>query len=151
MLHCKWKAVCAGILLLAMAPLADAAPPKPPKSGSATYSGQATVLRADVLGITTVLSDTGPLPPAGGALETSLITASVLGLVNVNVLHAATIGQGDRSRSEASVADLNLTVAGITIGAGFVMSRAMAACGGVSGSSEIAGLVINGQAIVVSG
>src|SRR5262249_40284855 len=46
-----------------------------------TYSGQATVVRATVLGVTTVLSDTGPLPSSGGALETSLLEAPVDGLL----------------------------------------------------------------------
>lgn len=73
-------------------------------------------------------------------------------MLTVNVLHATTIGQGDRSRSEASVADLNLTTGGQTITAGFLMSRAQAVCGpSTAGSSEVVNLVINGQAIVVSG
>lgn len=120
-----------------------------------TYSGQATGVRATVLGITTVISDTGPLPEAGGALGASLLEAEVSGLLTVEVLHASTIGQGNQSRSEASVTNLGLTVGGNTISADLLFARAMAACatGGasVSGSSEIASLVINGQAIVVTG
>jgi len=120
-----------------------------------TYSGQATVVRATVLGVTTVLSDTGPLPSSGGALEASLLEAHVDGLLDAEVLHATTIGQGNQSRSEASVANLALTVAGNTINADFLMARATAECqpGGpaVSGSSEIAVLVINGQTIAVTG
>src|SRR5712692_923737 len=122
---------------------------------SNSFSGQATVVRATVLGITTVISDTGPLPSSGGALEASLLEASVAGLLTAEVAHASTIGQGDRSRSEASVANLNLTVGGNTVTADFLMARAEAACGpggaSVSGSSVVVGLVINGQAIVVSG
>ena len=120
-----------------------------------SYSGQATVVRATVLGVTTDLADTGPLPESGGANEASLLTASVPGVLNVQVLHASTIGQGDRSRSEASVADLGLTVGGNSIAADFLMARAMAVCTpqgpALSGSSEIAGLVINGAAIAVTG
>ncbi len=119
------------------------------------FSGQATAAQATVLGITTVISEAGPLPSSGGAAEASLLQASVPGLLTAEVLHAATIGQGDRSRSEASVANLSLTVAGNTLAADFLMSRAMAVCTShgpeVSGSSEIAALVINGQPIVVSG
>lgn len=123
------------------------------------FSGQATGLKATVLGFQPIqpLSDTGPLPPQGGNLETTLLSASVSGLLTADVFHSSTIGQGDRSRSEASVADLNLTVAGNTIGADFLMAKAMAVCGSngsssVSGSSEIANLVINnGQPIVVTG
>src|SRR5713101_7815568 len=119
------------------------------------FSGQATVLRATALGITTTVSDTGPLPASGGALQTSLLSASVPGLLTADVAHASTIGQADRARSEASVADVSLTAGGNTIAASFLRSSAMAVCttGGpaVSGRSEIAELVINGQPIAVSG
>jgi hypothetical protein len=122
------------------------------------FSGQATVLRVTTHGITditTTVSDTGPLPPSGGALETSLLTVSVPGLIAADVAHATTIGQADRARSEASVADVSLTAGGNTITADFLRSSAMAVCttGGpaVSGSSDIAALVINGQTIAVSG
>src|SRR5258708_32436837 len=40
------------------------------------FSGQATVLRATALGITTTVPDTGPLPSSGGALQTSLLQIS---------------------------------------------------------------------------
>src|SRR6266851_2843867 len=114
------------------------------------FSGQATVL-----GITTTVSDTGPLPSSGGALQTSLLSISFPGLLTADVAHASTIGQADRARSEASVADVSLTAGGNTIAASFLRSSAMAVCttGGpaVSGSSEIADLVINGQTIAVSG
>jgi hypothetical protein len=121
-----------------------------------TYSGQATVVNATVLGVTATVSDTGPLPSSGDAREASLLEAhGVAGVLDAEVLHATTIGQGDHSRSEASVANLSLTVGGNTIDADFLMARATAKCqpGGpaVSGSSEIAVLVINGQSIAVSG
>ncbi len=127
------------------------------QAASTTFSGQATVVRATVLGLQPiVLSDTGTLPPEGGARENSLLEASIPGLLTAEVLHASTIGHGNRSRSEASVANLDLTVGGNIIIAGdFLMAKAMAVCtsGGpsVSGSSEIVGLFINGQAIVVTG
>jgi hypothetical protein len=118
-----------------------------------TYSGQATVVQANVLGLQPItLADTGPLPPDGGQLDASLVDASVPGLLSVSVLHATTVGMGDASRSEASVANLALTVNGNNIGAGFLMSNANAFCPpAVSGSSNILELVINGQPIVVSG
>lgn len=121
-----------------------------------TFSGQATVVRANVLGLPPiVLADTGPLPSSGGAQEASLLSETVPGLLSVEVLHASTIGQGDRSRSEASVANLDLTVVGNTISASFLMSRATAFCSPgqpqANGQSEIADLVINGQGIAVTG
>src|SRR4029077_11886115 len=97
-----------------------------------------------------VLADRGPLPQSGGALEASLLDVSVPGLLTAEVAHASTVGQGDRSRSEASVANVNLSVGGNSITADFLMSRAMAVCGAAAtGSSEIANLVVNGQTITV--
>ena len=121
-------------------------------TSSVTFSGQAYVVKASVpdLGINTVISDTGGLPGSGGALEASLLDVSVPGLLTAEVAHASTVGQGDRSRSEASVANLNLSVGGNSITADFLMSRAMAVCGAAAtGSSEIANLVVNGQTITV--
>jgi hypothetical protein len=124
-------------------------------SDAVAFSGQATVVRATVLGITTTVSDTGPLPPSGGAQQASLLSVTLPGLLTADVAHATTIGQADRARSEASVADVSLTVGGNTIAASFLRSSAMAVCtsGGpaVSGSSEIADLTINGLTIPVSG
>jgi len=107
------------------------------------------------------VADTGPLPSHGGSLENSLLTANVPNPIDSSTLltgevgHTATIGQGDRSRSEASVATVSLNVAGNTITADFLMARAMAACGSggpsVSGNSEVARVVVDGQAINVSG
>ena len=121
-------------------------------TSSVTFSGQAYVVKASVpdLGINTVISDTGGLPGSGGALEASLLDVSLPGLLTAEVAHAATIGQGDRTRSEASVANVNLSVGGNSIIADFLMSRAMAVCGAApTGSSEIANLVVNGQSITV--
>src|SRR5437667_11047655 len=136
----------------------------PAQSASANdtaFSGQATVVRATVaappaLGPQTIiLSDTGALDSTGGAKEASLLEASVPDLLTVEVLHASTVGQGQRSSSEASVLDVTLTVGGNTISAGLLRARATAEChngtASVSGSSEIVDLVVNGQAVVVSG
>jgi hypothetical protein len=122
---------------------------------AASYSGQATVVQATVLGVSTTLVNAGPLPSSGGAEHASLANATVDGLLTAEVLHAATVGQGNASRSEASVAEVALTVAGNTIGAGFLEARAVAVCtdngATASGSSDIAALTVNGQMIVVSG
>jgi len=79
----------------------------------------------------------------------------VPGLLTAEVLHASTVGKGNASRSEASVAELSLTVAGNTISAGLLQARAAAVCrdGGptASGSSDIAALSLNGQTVTISG
>src|SRR6266404_1565270 len=128
-------------------------------SQNTTYSGRATVVQATVLAGTSIapitLVDAGPLPSSGGADKETLLEASVPGLLTAEVLHAATFGQGSRSSSEASVAELAVTAGGNTVSAGFLMARAEAKCtdgtASASGSSEIARLGINGQTIVVSG
>jgi len=76
-------------------------------------------------------------------------------VATAEVAHATTIGQGNHSDSDASVANLNLTVAGNTITADLLMASAEAKCSkgapSVTGSADIVGLVVNGQAISVSG
>ena len=132
-------------------------------STQTTYSGQATVLDATLLNLPGItLGDTGPIPETGDSREITLLTVSVpesqtLGLLALEAVagHATTVAQGDRSRAEASVAELSLTVSGNTIGAGFLMSQAEAVCeagvAAVSGASQVAELVVNGQDIVVTG
>lgn len=124
-------------------------------SSGPAFSGQATAIKATVLSLPPItLADTGPLPSSGGAQEASSLSANQAG-IGAEVLHASTIGQGDRSRSEASVANLTVNDAGQSVAADFLMSQAMAQCANgsatASGSSEVAGLTINGQPIVVSG
>jgi len=125
-------------------------------SQATSYSGRATVLQATVLGLSpVVLADAGPLSPSGGAEEASLLNASVPGLLTAEVLHASTVGQGNASRSEASVAEVSLTVAGNSISAGLLQARAAAVCGTggttATGSSNITALSVNGQTVTISG
>ena len=127
-----------------------------PSSQATSYSGRATVLQATVLGLPpVVLADAGPLPPSGGAEEASLLHATVPDLLTAEVLHASTVGRGNASRSEASVAELSLTVAGNTVSAGLLQARAAAVCGDggatASGTSDITALSVNGQSIEISG
>ena len=120
-----------------------------------SYSGQATVVQATVLGVSTTLVNAGPLSSSGGSAEDALGDANVPGLLTAEVLHATTVGQGNASRSEASVAALTLTVASNNISAEFLEARASAMCtdagATASGSSDIAALSLNGQMIAVSG
>lgn len=132
--------------------------PKNGANGKATtsYGGRAYVIDAEVLGVVdTRLADTGALPPEGGAEEVSLLEADIPGLLSAEVLHATTVAQSDASRSEASVANLGLTVGGLTISASLLRAQAAATCDGksadVSGASEVLNLVVNGQSISVSG
>src|SRR5438045_6304895 len=109
--HASRRSVVLGFLLI-LAGFSTRSAPLGADSSPA-FSGQATVVRATLPLASTILwSDTGSLPQSGGALETSLLNVSVPNLLSAQVAHASTIGQGDRSRSEASVANLALTVDG---------------------------------------
>jgi len=45
-----------------------------------TFSGRATAVNATIAGMNATLVDTGPLPPAGGFITGSLLSANVLGV-----------------------------------------------------------------------
>jgi hypothetical protein len=123
-----------------------------------SVSGDASALQATVLGSRTVLAATGALDGPDDLREASDLAASVPLLLQAGVLHAATgssvtdWGAGDYVASEASLADLQLSAAGNTVSAAFVMARALApVSGSPTGSSEIDGLSINGVPVVVTG
>ena len=126
-------------------------------TNATAYGGRATVVNAKVLGkATVVLSDTGALPSSGGARQATLLEANVTDLLTAKVLSASTIGQGNHTRSQAAVANLALTVAGIDIRADFIQAEAKASCNAsnqasVSGSSQLVKLVINGNTVTVTG
>ena len=149
-----WRWLAAGLLTLGLGVFSSA-----PVLADNSFSGQAVVVSGSVTTpvgtIPLDISDTGPLPAKGGSQQASLLSASVPGLLSAEVLHASAIAQGNKSRAEASVANLALAVAGQTITAGFLMSHATATCtngaASVSGSSQIASLAVNGMPITVSG
>ena len=144
----------------ATAPATHEVPTFASTAATTTFSGDATVLRASVLGLDPiVVGEAGPVPEGGGAEEFTLLTVSrdqTGGLLAAEAVHATTAAQGNRSSAEASVASATLTVANNTIQADLLRSQAEATCDGggqasASGSSEVAGLVINGQPITVTG
>ena len=155
------KGVSLFLLVLALAACGSVTPTpntelSPAATNASIYKGAAVAVKAKALGINVALADTGSLPTAGGALEKTLVTANVPSLLSAGVLNASTIGQGNHTRSASSVAGLNLSVAGVGIKANFISSQAAASCStmgkaSVSGSSQLTGLVINGQAITVTG
>src|SRR2546430_7368210 len=73
-------------------------------ASSTTFSGDATVLRATVLGLPIVLGEAGPLPEAGGAEEFSLLSVSrdqTRGLLSTEAVPAAVGGPSNRSSAGA--------------------------------------------------
>jgi len=130
-------------------------PPLPIPIGPAptqTLTGQASGLTAVVIGNVTSLADTGTLSGVSEPLGTGLGTASIPGLVSAETLHSVTMGWSDQVVSEASLANLNMTVAGIGISADTILSRALAVSGArASGLTSIEGLSINGVPVSPTG
>ncbi len=105
-----------------------------------------------LLGTTAVLGSTGTLAAGtSDVLQASDTTGGIASLLTGEALHAVTIGYPDQIDSEASLAALALNVAGTSIGADFVMSRATAVVGSSAGVSNIDGLSVNGAPIPVTG
>ena len=128
-----------------------------PATGAAqTVNGQAAAVQATVVGLfgNTVLglANTGTLSGPNDAREASQLTGNLLGALTAEVPQAATMGLGDQVDSQASLANLALSIAGSNIGADFLIAQATAALGGVrSGSASVTNLSLNGVPIAVTG
>jgi len=129
-----------------------------PAVGAAqTVTGQAAGVQATVfslLGGTTLgLANTGALSGPTDALRASQLAGNLpLAALTAEVPSATTIGYPDQVNSVASLANLALSIAGSTIGADLLTSRASAILnGGGAGSSSVSNLLLNGAPVPVSG
>jgi hypothetical protein len=121
-------------------------------TSSESVAGRAQVVKSTVLGMTTVLADTGALTGTTDARDAALITGSIPSVLSGEVLHAVTVGWPDQVASEASLAGLGMTVGGTHISADFLMARAFSSSAASdSASSTIGNLRINGMPVWVSG
>ena len=127
---------------------------------AATYGGDATGAEVTVSATgTTIRAATGSLSISGGMAHAALpvgdIPSSATGgavALTASALHSAIVGSGGTTRSEASMGGITLTVSGNQISSDFLMARSSASCGpSTAGSSELTNLVINGQAVTVTG
>jgi len=122
-----------------------------------TVTGQAAGVQATVfslLGGTTLgLANTGALSGPTDALRASQLAGNLpLAALTAEVPSATTIGYPDQVDSAASLANLALSIAGSTIGADLLTSRASAILnGGGAGSSSVSNLLLNGAPVPVSG
>ena len=122
-----------------------------------TVTGQAAGVQATVfslLGGTTLgLANTGALSGPTDALRASQLAGNLpLAALTAEVPSATTIGYPDQVDSAASLANLALNIAGSTIGADLLTSRASAILnGGGAGSSSVSNLLLNGAPVPVSG
>src|SRR5262249_24298491 len=120
--------------------------------GQNVYTGEAVVARVNVLGILNAsIQDTGQLPADGGSLSTELASVNVPNLLDLHLLSASTDGPRGQTEASASATQVALSVAGINITASILTSKALATCGGVSGTSTIVGLKVNGLSVRVTG
>ncbi len=127
-----------------------------------SYIGSATALDVSVnlllVDERIVLSDTGQLDSSGGSKDESLINVDE-GVVKASVLHATTVGSGNRTDSMAVTAELGLDLSSLgvdlNINATVLQAVASAECTNgspvLSGYSDIIGLTINGMPIEASG
>jgi hypothetical protein len=133
----------------------------PPIGGSTTttgITGDATAVRATLFGglglltTTTALSDTGTLAGTDVAREASQDTGSIPALLGAEVLSASTIAWPDQVASQASLANLNLILAGIGITADSVVAQASQIAGAAgTGTTTIDNLLVNGTPIAITG
>src|SRR5260370_11916281 len=126
-------------------------------SSTTTITGDATAVRATVLGLlgtatTTALADTGTLSGVNDARDASMDTGTVPSVLTGEVLSAGTISWPDEVDSAVSLANLNMSVAGIGISADSVYSAASQVLGAAgSGTSYIDNLSINGMPVAITG
>ena len=146
----NWKIVtCAAAMTFV------AAATEPGRANS--VNGQAKVAQSTMFtplgGISSVsLADTGTLSDATDARHASQSTGAIPSVFSGETLHATAIGWPDQVASEASVAGVSLSIAGVAIEADFVMSRAKATAGAApAGASSIEGLSLGGIPIDVTG
>jgi hypothetical protein len=128
-------------------------------AGAQTYGGSATGASVTVPATgTTIRAASGALSISGGGAEASLLVDDIPGSATGGVvelragtMHAGIVGL-DATRGEASMGNMSLTVSGNQLSADFLMARAAASCGPAgTGNSQLDNLVINGQAIAVTG
>ena len=137
-----------------------------PAQATQTYSGEATVVHAEVLApvVNVNVVEVGPLPPQGGSDAEILASVNIPGVLNAGIAHAVTVGSGYWAFSQAEVADVDLglklaTLATLTVSADVLKADTKAKChqGGVnlSGKSVVTNLRVNlinkGRPIVITG
>jgi hypothetical protein len=131
--------------------------PPSPTTTTPTVVGDASAARVSILGIlgtatTIALADTGTLSGVNDARDASMDIGTVPSVLTGEVLSAGTISWPDEVDSAVSLANLNISVAGIGISADSVYSAASQVLGAAgSGTSTISNLSINGTPITITG
>lgn len=161
--HHYGYAVTAGALLLGCLPTESAVgrvqllglpSPSAPSSGSVT--GQAAAAQVTLLGLlgtatSASLVSTG-ISTVNAESDLGQTSGGIWSVLSAEVPNAATYSYPDQVDSQASLANLAVTVAGVSIVADSVVAEASQALGAAgSGTSYIGNLTVNGQPIMVTG
>jgi hypothetical protein len=140
------------LIATALAALLVSSPAASFAQSATTFSGEAVALKANAVGVSLALADTGALPSSGGSLSTSVASVNVAGIASADALKSSTSGSGSSSQSQSTLLDVNL-LNGL-VAASVVKSNSSATCGGgqasTSGSAQLVGLTVAGQSILVS-
>ena len=124
----------------------------PPSTTASSVTGNASAVSTTILGITTALGSTGTLSGVNDSRDASMVVGSLPTGVSGETLSASAISWADQVGSEASLANLNMTVGGVGITADLVMAQASQVLGAAgSGSSTISNLAIGGVPVSVTG
>ena len=126
-------------------------------SSPGNVTGQASVLQATLFGFllpptSYILVQTGTLTGSTDARDASSLTGNIPSIITSEVPSATTIGYPNQVDSAASLQNMTLTIAGITISADSILAQASMVSGAAgTGSSSIGNLQINGVPIAVTG
>lgn len=157
--RCLLAAALAAVLLLSpavsVAQLGGPVPIPPlpsPTNTTSSVTGDASAARSTVLGLTIALGDTGTLSGINDARDASMVVGNLPSALTAETLSASAISWADEVDSEASLTNLNMTVAGVGITADLIMAQASQVLGAAgSGSAILSNLSINGVPINVTG
>lgn len=157
------SAVTAGALLLCCLPAGSAVGrtqllglPQPPTTSGTGVTGRATAAQVTLLGLlgtatSASLVSTG-ISSVNAESDLGQASGGIWSVLSAEVPSVATYSYPDQVDSQASLGNLALTVAGVSIAVDSAVAEASQALGAAgSGTSYIGNLTVNGQPILVSG
>jgi hypothetical protein len=101
---------------------------------------------------TSALADTGTLGGPSDARDASMVVGRSGSVVSAEVLHATTLGLGDRVSSQVSLANVGVRVGLTSVTADMVMGSVASALGAPATASALVGnLAVNGIPVDVTG
>lgn len=124
----------------------------PTTAAGQTVTGQARAVQVSTALGTTTLADTGTLGGPSDARDASMVVGRSGTVVSAEVLHATTLGLGDRVSSQVSLANVGLRVGLTSITADMVMGSVASALGAPATASALVGnLAVNGIPVEITG